>query len=400
MALYVSMILGMILGVGISVVNTRFLGPKQYGGLKLLQSIFSFGTTLLTLGLFVSGKRLLALRKNSRIKNELIGALIILAFVISAVLIIALFAFSFFEGNLFHDNFGRIIRIFSPLLFVFPLQYALLNIMQGDNQIYKLSVFRVSPKVFYLLAAIAFNYFVPLTLTAALGMQMVILLFIVGITAVRMKPKFTHVKKNIILVWEENKTFGFQVYLGIIAGVASAQLGNISVGYFIDSKSVGFFSLALAITAPLAIIPNAVGTAFFKEFTEKKIIPSKVTVLTIAVSIAALLFFFFIAKDVVMLLYSKEYTPVISLAYIVAVGFVLHGFGDYLNKFLGAHGLGRELRNGAVVVGISNILGYTLLVYAMGITGAAITRLLSGFLYWLMMFYSYRKYLHSLLIQD
>lgn len=75
----------------------------------------------------------------------------------------------------------------------------------------------------------------------------------------------------------------------------------------------------------------------------------------------------------------------------VSIGSFFHGFGDYIGKFLGAHGKGKEKRNGAFAVGVSNILGYSFLVYYFGVKGAAITKILSSFIYFAMMVFYYNK---------
>ena len=40
-ALYGSMVFGILIGIGVSVVNTRLLGPQQYGDLKFLQNLYA-----------------------------------------------------------------------------------------------------------------------------------------------------------------------------------------------------------------------------------------------------------------------------------------------------------------------------------------------------------------------
>jgi O-antigen/teichoic acid export membrane protein len=172
-SLYASMLLGIILGIGTSVINTRLLGPQKYGDLKFLQTLFTFFVTFLTFGFFVSGSRLVALKKYEEIKKELIGNLLILSACISIIMIISLVIFSFYEEKLFNNNLGRTIRIFSPLLFVFPFKLCLENIMQGDNRIYELSVFQCLPQIIYILAAMLLNYFIPLSLFSALLIQLV-----------------------------------------------------------------------------------------------------------------------------------------------------------------------------------------------------------------------------------
>ena len=391
-SLYTSMLLGIVIGIAVSVINTRLLGPQQYGDLKFLESLFSFAVIFLTFGLFASGSRLLAQRKNKAIRDQLIGNLLILATFISIILIVGLFIFSFFEERLFHNELGPVIRLLSPLLFVFPFELCLGKIMEGDNRIYELSAFRLGPGVLYVLAALSFNYFVTLSLISALAIQLGALATIILTMIIRFKPRFANIKRNTLTIWEQNKKYGFQVYIGILAGVATAHLGGLSIGYFIDNTNVGFFSLAVATTWPLTMIPTAVGTTFFKDFANINYIPQKATVATLVLSICALLLFTLVIKKVVLLLYSEEYSAVVPLAYIVSIGCIFHGFGDYINKFLGAHGKGKQLRNSAIAVGISNVAGYIVLVYAFGVKGAAITVSMSGLVYFGMLYFFYCKF--------
>lgn len=386
------MILGIPIGIAVSVINTRLLGPQQYGDLKFLQNLFAFVVQFLTLGIFVSGSRLLAQRKNTEIKNQLIGNLLILTAVISVALVIFLFVFSFFEEQIFHNELGRVIRIFSPLLFVFPFQLCLENIMQGDNRIYELSAFRVSPSALYIIAALSFNYIVPLSLTSALAIQLGGLGLVILIMIIRFRPKFENIRKYTSVIWEENKTYGFSVYIGIVANVATAHAGVLSIGYFIDNTSVGFYSLAVMVAMPLAMISSAAGTTFFKDFANRDSIPKRATLVTLVLSIVVLLLFLLIIEKVILLLYSAKYIDAVPLVHIISVGCFLRGLGDYVNRFLGAHGKGRELRNAAFANGISNIFGYVVLVYFFGVKGAALTRTISDLVYLSMMCYYYRKF--------
>jgi O-antigen/teichoic acid export membrane protein len=390
--LYVSMFLSMIIGLGITVINTRLLGSQAYGDLKFLQNLYGLVVLFSTLGLFVSGSRLLALKRHQDIRNQLIGNLVSSATVISLVLIIFFYVFSFFEEAIFSNDLGVIIRIFSPLVFVFPFQFCLENIMQGDNRIYELAVFRLSSKALYILFAITLNCFVPLSLISALGIHLLCLAIMVLIMIVRLKPKFVGRKKYGSIVWAENRTYGFHVYVGILANVATAQLAGLSIGYLIDNTNVGFFALANAISMPLAMIPTVVGTTFFKDFANRKTVPQRETSVTFLISVCALLFFILVIERLILYLYSPEYSPVIQLVYFVSVGGVLRGMGDYFNRFLGAHGRGKEIRNAALINGLINVLGYTCLVYVFGIVGAAVTKVLADLCYGFMMYAYCRKF--------
>jgi O-antigen/teichoic acid export membrane protein len=207
-----------------------------------------------------------------------------------------------------------------------------------------------------------------------------------------LKPDFTDVRKHFSLIWQENKAYGLHVYVGAITGVVSADLGGVSIGYFVDTTHVGFYSLALTTVMPLAMIPSVVGTTFFKDFANMNFIPRKVVAITLLLSIGTLLVFFIAIKYVILLFYSSAFAASIPLAYILSIAFTCNGYGDFINRFLAAHGRGREMRNSNFAICATNLFGYTFLVYAIGILGAAITKLCGSLMYLCMMNYYYRRY--------
>ena len=101
--------------------------------------------------------------------------------------------------------------------------------------------------------------------------------------------------------------------------------------------------------------------------------------------------FLLLIEEVVAALYSSEYLQTASLASMVAVGAVFHGLGDFYNRFVGAHGGGKQIRNSNLVVGTVNVVGNVIFVISFGAVGAAITKILSGLAHLLMMFFAYKK---------
>jgi O-antigen/teichoic acid export membrane protein len=386
------MLLGIVLGIGVSIINTRLLGPEQYGDLKFLQSVFSFVIVFFTFGIFASGSRLLAQKKNENITRELMGSLFLLALAISSVFMVFIFFFSFFQNRLFRTDLGCVIRTVCPLLFVFPLTLCLEKIMQGTNEIYRLSIFRVLPQIAYVCAALSYISFLPLSATSALMIQLSCSAFVLLLMLISLEPKFNQIKECMILVYREVKRYGFPWFLGSIVYFSSAKIGALSIAYFINTTYVGYYSLALVSAAPLILIPNAMGTTMFKDFANLDAIPKRVMWGAIFVSGNALLFYLLFIKKIMMLFYSSEYAAAVPLAYLISFGAILHGFGDLINRFLGAHGRGKDLRNSNVATAISNILGYTVLVYFMGIIGAAVTHIMSGIVYVSTMAYLYIVY--------
>jgi O-antigen/teichoic acid export membrane protein len=378
------------IGLCISVINTRLLGPQQYGDLKFLQTLFLLAATLLTFGIFASSCRLIAQNANHVRKRQIIGATFMATALMSGGLSLFCFLFSFLIQPIFQNELGPIIRLFSPLLFVFPFKLCLENVMQGDNRIYELSVFQLSPRIAYFVAVCLLTTHFALDLQLALAIDLVGAALITVPYVFSLKPQFANMKRTLALIWRENRSYGIPIYTGILANVVTAHIGAMSVAYFVDNINLGFYSLALTLALPIGMIPSAVGTTLFKQFANSETIPRKPTRMTFMLTMATLIAYLLIIKRLFIALYPPAYLPTISLARLIAVGSCLHGLGDYFNRFLGAQGKGKELRNTAFVQGFWNVFGFTLLVSLYGVNGAAIAKCLSGLVYFAMI-YSYRR---------
>jgi O-antigen/teichoic acid export membrane protein len=392
--LYVSMIMGIAFGVVISVVNTRLLGPEIYGDYKFIHSVYSFFTIIIGFGFLSSVGKMLAEKKNESIRDELIGSSILITLGLGVLFSFTIIIFSFFQSYFFAKDLSKVFLILSPLLFFAPFTKYFENIFQGDNKIYELAVFRQLPQLIYVVSVLLLAKFGILTLITAMVAQLSSFAVVEVLLVIRLKPKFVNLRRNISVIFTDTKRYGYHVYVGTVFGVASTSFAPIVLSYFSESNvNVGYFSLALTITAPLMMIPSVVGTAMFKQFANCNVMPKKATYSTLAASIVTLAAFLFMIKPVVIFLYTDKFIDVVPLTYIVAIAQIMHGYGNYYNKFLGAKGFGKELRNGAILVGLSNLIGFSTLVPYFGATGAAFTKLSSGLVFVGVMYAYYRKYL-------
>lgn len=393
LTLYGSMIIGIILGVGVSVLNTRILGAETFGDFKFIQSVYSFFTIIISFGYIVTATKLLAEKKNEAIRKELLGVSVIVTVILGIIFVVTMILFAFFQKSFFVTDLSKTFLFLAPLFFFVPFTLSFENVLQGENRIYELSIFRILPQILYIGAITVLYRFGIISLNTVVIIQLLSFGFASMAMIYVLKPKFSNLKSAYNLVLKENNKYGFQVYLGSIIGVASTQFGPIAISFFSKSNiDVGFYSLALTITMPLALIPTVVGTSMFKEFANRTEIPSKATKATILISLISLIIFLFIVKPVIILLYSVEFLKAVELAYIVAVGQIFHGFGNYYNRFLGSKGQGVFLRNGAIFVGIANILGFVFIVPFFGAEGAAYTKLSSGIVFIASMLFYYNKF--------
>jgi O-antigen/teichoic acid export membrane protein len=393
LVLYVTMLVGVVAGIVLSMLNTRMLGKELYGDFKFVQNLFTFAETFLTLGVFYSGGRIIAMQKDAEKRRELYGTIIIFAALISLVLIVAGFVFSLFETRIFGNDLKWVIIACLPLVFVFPFQLCLEQMLQGDYRIYTLSFHRLAPKVLNILILLAFYAFFRYKLL--LNLEIFLISMAVPIIAILfwLKPKFAHFRHNSRLLWKENKTYGNPAYIGAITGLASAQIAGFTLSYYLDNVSVGFFALAITATTPLAMLPVAFGTTLFRDFVTLPSIPPKVSVYTALLGLSTLILFILAIKYLILWLYPPDFYPVIKLCYITAIGSTFHGFGDFISRFVGAKGKGKLIRNCNFILCAINVSGYYGLVLLWGTGGAAITKLLAGFVYMLYMVVVYATYI-------
>ena len=76
MLLYCSTIIGVFIGVLISILNTRNLSPSDYGDVRYINNIIGLLSGLFLFGYFVSGCRLLAVAKSKDEARQIKGAML------------------------------------------------------------------------------------------------------------------------------------------------------------------------------------------------------------------------------------------------------------------------------------------------------------------------------------
>lgn len=391
--LYLSKLLGVAFAFVTSVIYTRTLGPNSYGDLKFINVLFEFLATISTLGLFVTAGQMIAqIPHDDDRRSEFVGSVVFSAGIISSVLVVITIAFCAIESRMFNNGLARVIAIFSPIIPVIIFDACLSSLLQGDNRIHELASSTLMRGLLMVIALTVVHMVAPLNLLLTLAIQLATGLVVSAVLVARLHPRMSNLILSARQLWATNRKFGSHVYVGILCGVATGYISTFTISYFLDNARVGFYSLAMALANPLVEIPAVAATTYFKDFSTRAELPTKVTVLTLVISLVALTAFLLIIKPLVLLVYTDKFAKVASLARILAVGSVLEGFGTYINRFLMAHGRGKELRNVAIAVGCVNVAGFSILVKLLGVEGAAITYVLSRATYLFLFILYYRKF--------
>jgi O-antigen/teichoic acid export membrane protein len=398
LGLFSANLIGIPLGLVTNIIISGYLGSKGYGDYRLVASIFNFASVIFTFGLIQAGSRALVLNQNKNNAKEYYGTELIITAGLFFVMSIFLYGYVAIDKNL-HEKELKMFMIYAiPFSWVFLMQKYCETLFQADNKIELLAKTRLYPQIGLLVAALFIHFYLKKFAIDRLSVIWVMYIAIQTATIIwviiKINASYVNISVRLKEIFSYNKTFGFDIYLGSIFAVGFSQLSPIIVSYFSeDNSGVGFYSLALTLAMPLAFIPNTIATTHYKDFAIQKSISKKLIILTLTLSIAALICLWLVVGLFVSYFYGEEFKEVTPLFYIISIGIIAHGMADFFNRYMGANGQGRTLRNTSFLVGASILLGNLLLIPYWGEYGAAYTNLGSGFIYLITMLIAYIRYI-------
>ncbi|MFK5894214.1 MAG: oligosaccharide flippase family protein [Pseudomonadota bacterium] len=393
--LYSFTLLGVALGFIVSIVNTHFLSVEDYGVLKFIQQLFAFFSVAVSFGYSYSIGRMMTHDDNKNEHGGLIGTGILINLAIALITAMVIFIGLLFSSGLLDEKAKTYLIIFLPFIIIQIFELYLSKLLQGSNRIHSLSFFSVLPRVLYLLITGILIYLSWFNLFASMLVFYLISSILILAYFYSLKPSFQKISKHFKNISVENKVNGFPIYVGTLANVATAQSLGVLVGIYVSMESVAFFSLAVVVSGPLQMLPSVIGTTMFKSFAKQDKIPKKVLLASTVLSLISLIGFWLIIEFVLVLAYSERYLQVSPYAKIMAVGMICHGMGDLFNRFIGAHGKGLMLRNGAFISGAVLIISCIILMPFYGALGAIWSKTLSSIVYLFAMMFYYKKLLNT-----
>lgn len=378
--LYLCSILGILFGVLASIVNTRFLSPNSYGDVRFVQNFANAGAVILYMGYFISGGRLLALWKDESDKMNLRGTMLLVLCRSALLLYLFMIVCSIIYSN--KPNLSVLFLLALPLCLYLLFNNYLFNVSQGENRVGILSALELCPYALYVPVSFVTYYYYGATARKMMMLQGSIYLIVTIFLTLLIGFSFNKIKLCYKELKKENLVYGNQVYLGSLVMTVSTYLAGIGIGLFGENNiEVGFFSLAVTVSNPMAVLPSVIGITFFKDFTSLQVIPNKVLKGSILLTVTSCVAFISIIKPLVIFLYSKDYAIVGEYAILLSIGFSTHGLGDLFGKFLLSHGQGKLVRNSSVLCGLVKLIGYVIMVYFWGVYGAIFTTIMADFVY-------------------
>lgn len=390
-SLYIAQIGAMFFGLLFTIINTRLLTKSEFGTLNFYIQVLTFTALIFEFGYFASGSRLIALEKDYKKEREIIGALYIIGLIISSAYIFILLIISFFVDNIFNSNVKYLIIIGLIPSIAFPFQFLIQLIFQGSNEVLKLSLYTLLPRLFYFVF-IGIIHLLGLFNLKTTSFMYVFSFFIATIiTVIISKPAFKNFHIHLKEIIRETKEYGLKVYIGRVTGMIGYQSNVLLIQYFAKEVEVANYSLINFFTTPISIFSRSLCTSLFKGFASLEKIPSRVFKINFIWLTFSSLVYILIGGFALEFLFSKKYTEAIPLILpMVLANFFMGAFQPY-NFFLSAKGKGNYLLKIAGSFSLYTIILNLILIPYFKSYGAALATLVSLLINFLMHLFYYKK---------
>lgn len=380
-----------ILSFATNILVTHSMATEDYGYYKAFVNSMTTLTTFCSLGFSLSFSRMYATASDSHEKKKLAGIAYIINITISILLFMVLLAARGLM-SLVSIEIPTYLVFASGFVWVTLLERFYLHKFQGENRISSYSLFTFVPK--FILAIFFFISFLTewtLSPTIAISFYLVSTLSVMLFTFLKEPPSFRLNIQDIKTILSSNKSYGFQIYIGSLASVASAQVLNLLVASISNLSEYAVFALGTSLATPIMQIPSIMGTISFKRNVHSgklsKAQISTTLIMTLLSIIAYTLFLNFVLK----FLLGTDYHGALTYASIMIYYYAFMGLGDYFNRFIIAKGEGKAVRNSSFIVGAALIASAAILIPFLKVSGVIIAETISGLIYLFNMVFIYVK---------
>ncbi len=389
--------LALVIGLVSSFVFITLMDQETFGAYKYAVNFLNAVTVFALVGLPYTASRLLLKRDavgSRAVYGYVTRLMVLISLVISVLLVIG--GWGLQSAGILTLAPGLLLAV--GLLFTVTLQNTFITMLQGSNRINDISLQTLLPPALLLGGALMLSRW-----QDQLSIHQILGLFGLAYTAVH---AFTIIRLRIPVIGSsdtelvrelraEHRANGWDIYLGSLVGVASGYVINAILGAAGGLAEYALLGLALSLAGPLQFIPAVMGTVQFRANSAADRLSSKNLVLTVGLTIAALVGFVVFLR-LVLPLFPDAYQGAYLYSVILAGYFAAMGLGDYFNRFISAHGHGRVINMGAITTGIANIVLSLVALQGWGVTGAVWARFVSGLVYLAYMMLAYRRISASL----
>jgi O-antigen/teichoic acid export membrane protein len=374
--------------LAISIILTQSMDSVEFASYKLimntillLQGILSFGMPI-TLSFMLTG--------DSDIKGQYIGVCLKFAALSCLAATAVCFILLVIQWNTSLAVIDNIALLFSPLCVIPVFLYYFEYINIGTNNIKLLSRQKLATQLIYIaLIGICWILFSGINLTASISTYIAANVIIILYVLKKMNPEWKAGTAVFKELWKVNRRLGLQTYIGSIFSLVSVRALNVIIDSFITKQEYALFSLAVTISAPLGPFISSIGSVMFSRFNKLNEMGRRFILSICGITLLSAIAYVYFIQLFTPIVFGEFYRGSIRYAQVLGVGSLLVGLGDIFNRFVMAKGMGKYIRNGAIITGIVNIAVASALINSLYATGVAISSVASNVTYLALMVISY-----------
>lgn len=384
----------LLIGFFIKSLQTKGLGPENFGSYTFITSLAAFSILFFQFG-FIPTIKLVLARQNSEDYKKSIGAAFIITLFLGLLFSLFMFLASLFVDQVFDTNVSRIMMMTSPFFFSLIFIHFFNSVGTGIGRPSTGIFFELTSRLLYAIILFLLYQSNELNVINTLFYSLISHISTVLIFYFILKPSFSGLKKYYSEIKAAHKEFGFDYYLGSIANQTSFKIDDLLITAWISPIQLGFYSIARVLTAPIGLASTALNNALFKDYSSAKKIPGKVFILNTAIAILALIVINLIGGYIILHVFGTDFLESTNYIFIFSLAFFFMALYQPFN-FLTAKGQGKIVRNTSYAESVVNVLGNFILIPLIGIMGALITTLAARVIHFLMKWYYYNRYLKEL----
>jgi len=385
-------------GVGLSflgsVQNSKLLSKELFGDWKYLQSFIALVAYIVNFGLYSSAGRLIAATNDATKVRIYKGYVILFSFGGALVIALSTIVIGFFFPKILNPTLFHLAFVLIPFFLIHPLGFYFETAYQGERKLIGLTIYRLVPPLLYVGSLYLFESYSSGSIYYNALLYYTTYFVVCILLVYHDKPIFKRKSSEWKDLVGQHKTFGIHIYWGALWNIGATYLLPLLVGLFnINNVEVGHYSLALSFIMPLSMLPVIVGTSNFKKYIDLSSIPvaeiKKVLIACLVLEVCLLLGIDYFIDFFL----TSKYKEVATLIKIGSFGAILHGFADFINKFLLAKGESKYIRNVAIATGVVQIASSLILIKLFSSTGGIIAKSIGSLtLFSLLFVFYYKKY--------
>ncbi len=368
---------GLIAGLGVSIVIARTLGPEGRGQYALVMTIIVLASTLGSFGLAASNTYFLA-KDITRVRA--IGFLSIwtgvIGTVISAVLLGLLYLFAPSALTGLDMPLLALTLLFIPVyLWGSIFGYAFL----GRGDIVNFNLFETAQRVFFFVLAIGCLWAAAWTLTSYMW---VVLVAISIMTIYLMTRYFADAPPGPLFdrsligpAW----SYGMKSYIANLFTIAAMRIGILFVNHELGTEQAGLYSTAQQVMELLIIVPSVLGTVLFGRISDGKSnhLTGKLIRVVVIAYLPVIIGLSLFTDSIISLLFGHAFVAATTATRIMLPGSFLLGLEVILVNDLRGRGYPWNAVLVWIPISILSAIGYAVLIPKFGLDGAAIVTTVS-----------------------